>query len=584
MSKASIWHYIKGYIPFILLAVLFMCGEVAMDLLQPALMRRIIDEGVLGLGAGDSGGAAIVLKLGGIMLCLVLAGGAFGSLNNLFVNLTSQNAGNQMRIDSFSRIMGLSLSQADKAGTGPLVTRMTNDITQVQNMISLFIRGEVRTLALLGGSLFLMYRLNAIFGLIVTCALPILLGCLALCIARVNPLFTRLQERLDALNDIMQEDISGIRVIKACVRETYEQARFGNANSRLIATQLSILVTFAFMHPAMQVIMHAITVLILYFGFGLFHQGKVTPGAIMAAIAYTTQLLGAMLMLTMLFQGITRGRASWKRVRKLLDTPQDIIDGDEARPPQNEMGHIVFKDVSFRYKGLGKDVLNGISLEILPGQTIGIIGGTGCGKSTLLNLIPRFYDADEGQILVDGIDVRQYRQQDLRDRIAYALQKPQLFNMSIRDNISLGNDLGDERIREAASIAHALEFIEKMPEGFGTKAEERGARLSGGQKQRIALARALAKPAEILLLDDATSALDLQTEAAFYKALAKARPNLSTIIVAQRIASIIRADKIVILDNGRIVDQGRHEELLGRCRIYQEICQSQLGEEELGDE
>lgn len=576
-QKTNIWQYLAKYSPFIALAVLFMGGEVFFDLMQPALMQRVIDEGVIA-----DRGTALLLRLGLTMIFMGLLGGICGSMNNLFVNLTSQNSGNLMRMDCFRRIMGMSFSQVEGTGAGTLITRMTNDISQVQNMIALFIRGEVRTLSLLGGSLYFLFRIDRTFGIIVTCSIPLLLGCLILCISRVRPLFTLLQERLDSLNGILQEDISGIRVIKACVREAYEQMRFGKANSELVKTQLKILMSFAMLHPAMHAIMHTVAVLILYFGFGLFRSGRVSPGGIMAALTYSTQLLNGILMLTMLFHGITRGRASWQRVKALLATEPGIAEGEGAEPSQP--GQLELRDVSFRYPGMDKDALSHISLTLTPGKTTAIVGSTGSGKTTLLNLILRFYDANEGQILLEGADVRKYSFRQLRDNVAYALQRSELFNASIRDNIAFGNsDLTQEQIQEAANIAQAQGFIEGTPEGYDTKVAERGARLSGGQKQRIALARAIAKGGNILLLDDATSALDLKTEAAFYSALSQARPGLTKLIVAQRIASIKNADKIVVLHQGRIADQGTHAELLQRCELYKEICQSQLDTEEVAN-
>ena len=332
----------------------------------------------------------------------------------------------------------------------------------------------------------------------------------------------------------------------------------------------------------MHAIMHTVTVLLLYFGFGLFRSGRVSPGGIMAALTYTTQLLNGILMLTMLFQSITRGMASWRRIRTLLSTEPNIGEGAGAEP--TEPGMLELRNVSFRYPGMDKDALSDINLRLEAGKTMAIIGATGSGKSTLLNLIVRFHDASKGEVLLEGIDVRKYNFQQLRRNVSYALQKSELFNMSLRDNIAWGNqELSQVQIEEAARIAQAKDFIEGTAEGYETKVAERGARLSGGQKQRIALARALAKGGSILLLDDATSALDLKTEAAFYNALAQSRPGLTKLIVAQRIASIMDADRIVVLHQGRIVDQGRHSELLERCSLYREICQSQLDTEEAGN-
>lgn len=551
-----------------------------MDLIQPGIMRQIVDDGVLGLNNGGVGDLGLIWRLGTQMIGLVLFGGMCGSLNNMFVHMSGQNIGNEIRKDCFRRIMTFSFPQLDRFGTGSLVTRVTNDITQVQNFVSQFVRGMIRTSMLMFGSMYCMFRLNRDFGLIVFCAFPLIVGCLVFCMAKANPLFGKLQAQLDSINAIMQEDVSGIRMIKACVREIYEKLRFGRANDALIKTQLQVLVIFAFMNPVINALMYIVVVLILLVGSFEVGSGKATPGNIMAAVTYTTQLLNGILMLVMLFQNISRGIVSWKRVREVLNSEPELKDGGcEGEAAQR--GKIEFRDVSFAYPGSSQLVLDHISLTVQPGETLAVMGATGCGKTSLVNLIPRFYDAAEGSVLVDGVDVREYRQEKLREKISIVLQKSELFSMTIGENIAWGRPgADDEAIRAAAAVAQADDFISAAPEGYGTAIAERGMSLSGGQKQRLSIARAVIKPAEILIFDDSTSALDLKTEANLYEALKDSNPDSTKIIIAQRIASVRRADRIVVLENGKISACGTHEELLKTCGVYQDIYHSQIGEED----
>lgn len=573
------WNYVKQYLHFAILAALFMIGEVMMDLVQPGIMSQIVDDGVLGLNNQGVGNLTLIWTLGLQMIGLVLLGGLSGALNNMFVHMSSQNIGNEMRKDCFRSIMSFSFPQLDRFGTGSLVTRVTNDITQVQNYVSLFVRGMIRTGLLTFGSIYFMFRLNLTFGLIVLCAFPFIVGCLAFCLYKANPMFSKLQSQLDAINAIMQEDVSGIRIIKACVREMYEKARFGKANNALIKTQLRVLVIFAFMNPVINALMYLVVAVILWAGSVQVSSGGATPGTIMAAITYTTQLLNGILMLTMLFQNVSRGLASWKRVKEVLHCAPELQDGDFSGETAQH-GTIEFRDVSFAYPGTDRQVLSHIDLTIRSGETVAIMGATGCGKTSLVNLIPRFYDASSGTVLVDGVDVRQWRQQMLREKIAITLQKSELFSQSIRGNIAWGApDATPQQVKAAAETAQADDFITAAPEGYDTAVLERGMSLSGGQKQRLSIARAVLKGAEILIFDDSTSALDLKTEAAFYEALKQANPESTKIIVAQRIASVRRADRIVVLEGGRIAACGTHQELLASCKPYRDIYDSQMGEE-----
>lgn len=573
------WNYVKKYLYFAIPAALFMVGEVSMDVLQPGLMRHIVDEGVLHLDDAGAGGLELILKLGLTMICLTLFGGLCGSMNNVFVHLASQNIGNEIRKDCFRRVMAFSFPQMDRFGTGSLITRVTNDITQVQSFVAQFVRGMIRTTMLMGGSIFCMFRLNRQFGLMLLCAFPLLSGVMVFCLRKAGPLLLRLQEHLDQVNSILQEDVTGIRVIKACVREGYEALRFGKANDALVGTQLHVLMIFAFMNPMMNALMYLVVVLLLLSGSYQVSAGMTTPGTIMAAITYTTQMLNGILSLVMLFQTISKGIASWKRVREILNSQPELLDGDFEGGAAAH-GSIEFQDVSFGFPESGRLVLRHIDLSIQPGETVAIMGSTGCGKSALVNLIPRFYDVTEGSVKVDGVDVRSWRQQALRDRIAVASQKSELFSRSIEENIAWGlPGVPGESLRAAAVTAQADGFISAAPNGYGTMVAERGASLSGGQKQRISIARTVLKPAEIMIFDDSTSALDLKTEADLYAALNRAKPETTKIIVAQRIASVRHADRIVVLRDGRIDACGTHEELLKSCRTYQDIYHSQIGEE-----
>lgn len=604
------WKYVRRYLHFAIPAALFMVGEVSMDLVQPGLMSRIVDEGVLGIENNGVGDLHLILTLGLAMIVLVIFGGLCGSLNNMFSHMTAQNIGNEIRKDCFRNIMTFSFPQIDRFGTGSLVTRVTNDITQIQTFVSVFVRGLIRTTMLTAGSIFFMFCLNRQFGWIVLCAFPFILGCMMICLYKVNPLLAALQAQLDLMNEIMQEDVSGIRIIKACVREVYEKIRFGKANDDLIKTQLHVLVIFAFMNPAMNALMYVVVVIILLSGSWQVGSGTATPGTIMAAITYTTQLLNGILMLVLLFQNISKGIVSWARVKEILHSEPELKDGQfdgasaaakastpvedtevqslkdkaadctDAKEKKNHGGKIEFRDVSFAFPGSNQTVLNHINLTIDPGETIAVMGATGCGKTALVSLIPRFYDVTDGAVLIDGVDTREYKQKSLRDKVAVALQKSELFSVSIKENISWGAPgADDDAIQASAGIAQAEEFIHSTPEGYDTPVAERGMSLSGGQKQRISIARAVLKQAEILIFDDSTSALDLKTEANLYAALSEAKPNCTKILIAQRIASVRRADRIVVLNNGKIEGCGTHEALMQSCRTYQDIYYSQLGNE-----
>ena len=573
------FKYLKKYWLYALLAPVFMIGEVLMDLVQPGMMSTIVDEGVLGLSNHNVGDLSIVISVGIWMIGVVFLGGVFGVLSGVFTNLASQNFGNDMRKDCFGKIMSLSLEQTDQFSTGSLITRVTNDVTQVQNMVAQCIRGFVRMMMFFIGGIFCMISLNMSFGVIVLCALPLVMIVVMYFIAKVTPLYGILQKKLDRVNSVMQENVTGARVVKACVKEEYEKKRFFKANDELVGTQLNVLVLLSYMTPIMNIIMNIAVVAVIYVGSVQVKNGAVTPGNVMAAITYLTQILNSVMMLAMIFQTVSRGTASMKRLEEVLGSTPAIMDGAyESENPDQEKGKIEFRHVSFAYpQAAGEAVLKDISFTIQPGETFAILGATGCGKSSLVNLIPRFYDVTEGEVLLDGRNVKEYPIRELRDKVSIALQKSELFSKTIKENIKWGNaDADDEAVENAAKIAQAEEFILGQPKGYDTEVAEKGMSLSVGQKQRIAISRAVLKNAEVLIFDDSTSALDLKTEALLYNALNQKCRNTTKVIIAQRIASVRNADRIAVLENGKIADCGTHEELMKNSRIYQDIYTSQL--------
>lgn len=569
--------YLKKYWFFALLAPVFMIGEVSMDLLQPELMSRIIDDGVLGLNNGGVGNLNTVITIGLKMIGFVALGGICGVMSGVFANLCAQQFGNDVRKAVFKRIMEFSFEQTDKFSTGSLITRVTNDITQLQNFVMQCLRGFVRTSMLFIGGIACMVSLNMEFGIIIACALPFVAVCVVYFIAKANPKFTVLQKKLDKVNNVMQENVSGARVVKAYVKEDYETERFEKANNELVSTQLDVLLLLSYMTPIMNIILNLSVVAVIKVGGIQVSAGSATPGNVMAAITYCSQVLNAVMRMTMIFQTASRGIASKKRVMEIINCEPAIKSGTYNKETAVK-GKVEFKNVSFAYPGMdNENVIENFNLVINPGETIGILGATGCGKSSLVNLIPRFYDVTKGEVLIDDVNVKDYDLQVLRDKVSIALQKPEIFSTTIAENIAWGDSSADsEKIRQAADIAQATEFIDNRTDGMDTQVSQGGHSLSGGQKQRVAISRAVLKNSEILIFDDATSALDLKTEADLYSELSVKKYDVTRIIIAQRIASVKNADRIVVMDNGRLADVGSHSELIKTSEIYKDIYESQL--------
>ena len=577
----SLLKHLKKYWFLALLASGFMVAEVYVDLYQPRMMQRIVDEGILGISSGGVSNLDLVISTGVRMLLIVILGGLCGIGSALFTNITGQNYGNDIRKACFERVMRLSFEQTDRFSTGSLITRITNDVTQLQQLVMQVIRGFVRCLMFFIGGTAALLSLDLSFGVIVACAFPLILIDIIFVVWRTNPLFTVLQESLDRLNSIIQENVAGIRVVKAFVQEKREAERFGEANRHLVDTQFTVQVMLSFLRPVMNIVLNIAVVGILYVGSVQVKQGDVAPGMVMAAITYISQILNGMMMLAMIFQTLSRGMASARRLDEVLDTESSIVRDETLSPAASgTAGTVSLRGVRFAYAANGKTVLHHIDLDIAAGETLAIIGATGCGKTTLVSLIPRFYDAAAGRVLVDGTDVRAWDPAALREKVTVCLQKSELFSTTIRDNIAIGRPGASQaEIEAAARAAQADAFIRQQPQGYDTPVAERGMSLSGGQRQRIAIARALLKRSEILIFDDSTSALDLKTEAKLYEALSRDYADVTKIIIAQRIASVQNADRIVVLDGGTIAACGSHRELMASSPIYRDIYDSQLREE-----
>lgn len=579
MSK--VLKYLKKYWYFAVLSPLFMILEVSMDLVQPSLMSRIVDDGIVGQNFG------LIMELGVQMLIFTLLGCVGGVLSGVFGNLAAQNFSNDLRKDAFAKVMKMSFQQTDKFTIGSLVTRLTNDITACQDFVGMALRMMVRTLMQFIGGIVMVLSINATFGYILLFTLPIQIIVIILVLRKGAPLFSVVQSKLDRVNSVVQENVSGARVVKAYTREDYEYDRFCKANDDLVSTNLRVQKLMALLVPILSILMNASVIAVIYIGGEPVRSAAESAqvGSIMAAITYITQILMSMMMIGMMFQQVTRATASASRIREVLESDPVIADGGfYGSAPEN--GTVEFRNVSFRYPGVQSgNVLSEVNFRVNKGETVAILGATGCGKTSLVSLIPRFYDVTEGEVLVDGVNVREYKLDDLRHKIGFVLQKSELFSETIEQNIRWGcPEATDEEVKRAAEIAQADEFISGFTDGYKDMITEKGSSLSGGQKQRLSIARAIVKKPEILIFDDSMSALDLATDAKLQKALREKLKGTTVIMIAQRVASVMRADKIAVIDNGKIVAFDNHENLMRSCDVYRDIYNSQMreGAEQVG--
>ncbi|GIV77710.1 MAG: ABC transporter [Litorilinea sp.] len=564
--------FLRPYRLAVFMAPLLMLVEVAMDLMQPRLLEQIVDRGIA------QGDMRLVIQTGLLMVGLALVG-AVGGVGNTFLAVRiAHRSGADLRDALFARVLDFSFGNLDRLETGQLVTRLTNDVTQVQEVVLILVRILVRAPLLLVGSLIMGVLTSPRLALLLLALSPFILGLLFWVIARAHPLFAAVQERLDRVNTVMQENLAGVRVVKAFVRSAYEQTRFGQANDALRDQTIQAMQLMALVMPLMMLFVNLGVVGVIWFGGRMVVGGQLAVGQIIAFVNYLLQALFSLMMVGMLLVRVSRAAASADRIVEVLHSQPDIQDRPDAGDLAQVQGQICFEDVTFSYNGQAQPVLQEIRFSASPGETVAILGATGSGKSSLVHLIPRFYDVKAGRVLVDGVDVRQVRQASLRRHISVALQEAVLFTGTIRDNIRYGcPDASEEEVIAAAKAAQIHDFIVQLPEGYDTRVGQRGVNLSGGQKQRIAIARALIRRPAILILDDSTSAVDVETEACIQEALASAMANHTRIIIAQRISSVVAADKIIVLDNGRICGMGTHQELLATNPIYQEIYTSQLG-------
>ena len=571
-ATRKLGKFLRPYWRWAVLAPLLMVLEVAMDLMQPRLIQHIIDEGI------TAGNMQVVVQTGLWMVVLAMIGMGGGVGCTVYAILAGQGFGADLRGALFGKVQALSFGNLDKLETGKLITRLTNDVTQVQEVVMMLLRVMVRVPLLMIGSLVLAIITSPELAWLFAVLIPIVVVALFWIINRSYPLFGGVQQRLDALNIVMQENLAGVRVVKAFVRAQHELQRFRQRNDSLMEQNITAVRTTAITMPFMMLVLNFGVVAALWIGGVQVTTGGMQVGQVVAFINYLMQSLMALMMVSMLTMRLARSEASAVRIQEVMESEPEVQNKPDALTVFAPRGRVAFEDVSFSYNGNGQDpVLKGISFVAEPGQTIALLGATGAGKSSLIQLIPRFYDVSSGRVTIDDVDVRDINEATLRQKISIALQESVLFSGTIRDNIRYGRpDASDEAVIETAKIAQAHDFISSFPNGYDAIVGQRGVNLSGGQKQRIAIARALLTQPDLLILDDSTSAVDVETEAKLQDALISLRQGRTSFVVAQRISTVLSADKILVLDDGRIVAAGTHDELLVASPIYREIYESQM--------
>lgn len=571
----KLFRYLKPFALSILAISLLVFLQAISELYLPNLMSEIVDIGVV------NGDTSFILQVGLRMLLVAALGAACMVVAAYLSARTSTAFGNVLRERMFARVSDFSLHEFDAIGNASLITRTTNDIMQMQQVIMMGLRMVLRAPMMLIGGMVMAVSKNARLTMLLLAIFPVLAIVMWLVGSRGMPLFRALQSKLDKLNLVLREYLTGIRVIRAFNRTPYEADRFAAANSDLTNTAIRVHRLMAIINPIFLLMFNFMTIAIIWFGGIRIDQGTMQVGDLMAFVQYAMQILNSLIMLSMMFVMLPRASVSADRINEVLDTVSEIVDPEQPQIAVQH-GQLKFENVTFSYPGAEQPAVENISFVAEPGATTAIIGGTGSGKSTLLNLIMRFYDVASGAVCVGGVDVRQLTQAELRAKIGLVPQTAVLFSGTVAENIRYGKeDATDSEIEEAARIAQASEFIAGMPDGFAATIAQSGTNISGGQKQRLSIARALVRRPEVYLFDDSFSALDFKTDAKLRAALKQATGNATVVIVAQRVSTVMDADQIIVLDEGRIVGLGRHQELLQSCPVYREIVVSQLSEEEL---
>lgn len=563
--------YLKGYEKYAVASPLLVVVETVCQLLIPLLMAQIINEGI------QKADMAPIWRAGALMVVVALAATITGAMAAKCATSAAQGLGANLRRAEFQQVSSFSFSDIDRFSSSSLITRMTNDVTNIQNTAMICLRILIRAVTMLIASVVLTLSISPKLALVVLVILPVMAVALLVLMKICFPLFEKMQKALDRLNETVQENLIAVRVVKSYVREDREREKFMDANDGFTTAGLRAVLRMVAMQPVMMICMSAATVLVLYFGGQMVLGLELDLGYLQTVLDYIMQILMSIMMVGMAVVQLTRSQASVRRVFEVIDAQPSVTDGGASRLP-SPRGRVEFRDVSFRYQteGAGEDVLHGVSLDISPGEFVAIVGGTGTGKSSLVNLIPRFYDVHRGQVLVDGLDVREYPLDDLRSRIGMVLQNNVLFSGTIRENLLWGNENAtEEELIQAAKDAQAYDFIMSFPDGFDTYLEQGGVNVSGGQKQRLCIARAMVRRPAVLILDDSTSAVDSATEGRIRESFRENLKDTTVIIIAQRISSVQYADKIVVLDEGTVADVGAHDGLMKTSEIYREIYDSQ---------
>lgn len=575
---SNIFSHLKSFYLECTYAIIAMVLAALTELGLPFLLAELINQG---LYYNDT---AVVLRLGSIMLLLAFVSVSGTLLNSYFSSKISAGVSQALRRQIFDKIESFSLSETDHFGTASLITRSTNDVMQVQNYIYVLLRLVLRAPIMILGGVSLAFLKSPSLSMVLLLMLPVLFLMVTAIARRGMPLSTAMQQKLDNVTLVMREKLTGVRVIRAFDNENYEKQRFDKASRDLTEASIKMNRTMALLFPAANVVMAGATVAIVWFGAIKAVQGTILVGDIMAMVQYITQILMSIMMISMVFVMLPRAMSSVKRIAEVLDEKTQINDPIECQTTSGE-GKLTFENVSFRYPGAQDSALSNISFTARPGQTTAIIGSTGSGKSTLLKLVERFYDVSAGHVCIDGVDVRDYAQQDLRQKIGYVPQKAVLFSGSIAENLRFGcPEATDEELATAVETAQASEFVSERTEGYQASISQGGTNLSGGQKQRLAIARAVVRRPSIYLFDDSFSALDFETDARLRAALQKDMGNATVLIVAQRVSTVMNADQILVLDSGEQVGLGTHKDLFKSCAVYREIVKSQLSAEEIDDE